>query len=122
MSDRIRHLEDALQVLQSSCSPDPHPLLAPDLLNIKSALTLYGEAQTGAGHNLDFVSPPEEANKSPRTDSKSTSQRSSDEISERNCHIQVNPAHYLISSNLTLHRTWVITNRMTVKSRKKSSV
>jgi hypothetical protein len=47
MSDRIRQLEDALEVLQSSYSSKPHALMHPDFLNIKSAVGLYGGAQTG---------------------------------------------------------------------------
>ncbi|KAL0961371.1 hypothetical protein HGRIS_006327 [Hohenbuehelia grisea] len=49
MSDRIRHLEEALEALQATCSSEPHPLLAnPDWLNIKSAMGLYGGTQTGS--------------------------------------------------------------------------
>lgn len=57
MSDRIRHLEEALESLQSTCSVEPHPLLRADLLTIKSALGLYGGTQTGAGQ---IPSPPPE--------------------------------------------------------------
>ena len=35
MSKRIRQLEDALQILHSRVSVDPHPLLTKDLLDIK---------------------------------------------------------------------------------------
>lgn len=35
MSERIRQLEDALSVLQSSVSRDPHPLLRDELLSLK---------------------------------------------------------------------------------------
>lgn len=45
MSDRIRHLEDGLAILQSSVTRDPHPLLAPDLLKIKSGLELHSAAE-----------------------------------------------------------------------------
>lgn len=48
MSDRIRHLEDALVALQATCSPDPHPLMHPDMLGIKSTMGLYGGTQLGA--------------------------------------------------------------------------
>ncbi|KAH8080733.1 fungal-specific transcription factor domain-containing protein [Cristinia sonorae] len=41
MSDRIRQLEDALAILQSSVSRDQHPLLRRELLDIKSGLTLH---------------------------------------------------------------------------------
>lgn len=47
MSDRIRQLEDALQILQCRSSPDPHPLLSPDLLSVKSTMGLYGGTQVG---------------------------------------------------------------------------
>ncbi|THH32859.1 hypothetical protein EUX98_g1327 [Antrodiella citrinella] len=41
MSERIRQLEDALAILQSSVSREAHPLLRRDLLDIKSGLTLH---------------------------------------------------------------------------------
>ncbi|PCH36758.1 hypothetical protein WOLCODRAFT_127620 [Wolfiporia cocos MD-104 SS10] len=41
MSDRIRQLEDALALLQSSVSREAHPLLARDFLTIKSGLELH---------------------------------------------------------------------------------
>ena len=41
MSDRIRQLEDALAILQSSNSREPHPLLRRELLGIKSGLHLH---------------------------------------------------------------------------------
>ena len=42
MSDHIRLLEDALETLQSQCSSQAHPLLAPEHLLVKSSLELYG--------------------------------------------------------------------------------
>ena len=42
MGDRIRALEDALELLQKKHSSDPHPLLRQDLLLIKLSLELYG--------------------------------------------------------------------------------
>ncbi|KAK7690028.1 hypothetical protein QCA50_006672 [Cerrena zonata] len=42
MSERIRQLEEALQVLQSQISPDEHPLLRQDLLSIKKSPELFG--------------------------------------------------------------------------------
>ncbi|KAG6889396.1 hypothetical protein C0992_005480, partial [Termitomyces sp. T32_za158] len=48
MSDRIRQLEDALAILQSTHTRDPHPLLARDLLKIKSIIELHA-----AGDSLD---------------------------------------------------------------------
>ncbi|KAI0942941.1 hypothetical protein AcV7_002222 [Taiwanofungus camphoratus] len=41
MSDRIRQLEDALAILQSSVTRESHPLLSSDLLKIKSGLELH---------------------------------------------------------------------------------
>ncbi|KAJ7594208.1 fungal-specific transcription factor domain-containing protein [Mycena floridula] len=41
MSDRIRALEDALSLLQSTTSSEPHPLLDRELLKIKSSLELH---------------------------------------------------------------------------------
>jgi hypothetical protein len=41
MSDRIRQLEDALAILQSTLTREPHPLLTRELLNIKSSLELH---------------------------------------------------------------------------------
>ncbi|KAJ6618757.1 fungal-specific transcription factor domain-containing protein [Mycena sp. CBHHK59/15] len=51
MSDRIRHLEDALAVLQSTVTSEPHPLLARDLLQIKSSIELHAavEGDDGGG-------------------------------------------------------------------------
>lgn len=51
MSDRIRQLEDALAILQSSVSRDTHPLLRRDLLDIKSSLTLH--SATNAKPQID---------------------------------------------------------------------
>ncbi|KAF9453101.1 hypothetical protein P691DRAFT_659182, partial [Macrolepiota fuliginosa MF-IS2] len=42
LSDRVRQLEEALEQLQSQCSNQTHPLLAPDLLKIKTSQELYG--------------------------------------------------------------------------------
>jgi hypothetical protein len=42
MSDRIRQLEDALSFLQSTVTRELHPLLAKDLLQIKSIIELHG--------------------------------------------------------------------------------
>lgn len=61
MSDRIRHLEDALAILQSSVSPgEQHPLLSRDLLSVKSSIELYAAAEedtTASGNsNVDELS------------------------------------------------------------------
>lgn len=45
LGDRVRQLEDALEALQATCSSHPHPLLAPELLKIKTSQELYGTAQ-----------------------------------------------------------------------------
>ncbi|TFK39044.1 hypothetical protein BDQ12DRAFT_682922 [Crucibulum laeve] len=42
LSERVRQLEEALGILQSTCSNRPHPLLAPELLRIKTSQELYG--------------------------------------------------------------------------------
>lgn len=42
LSDRVRQLEDGLEILQSQCSNQPHPLLSPELLKIKTSQELYG--------------------------------------------------------------------------------
>jgi hypothetical protein len=47
MSERIRRLEEALEVLQSQCSTDVHPLLRPEYLSMKSTMGLYGGIQAG---------------------------------------------------------------------------
>lgn len=49
MSDRIRQLEDALAILQSSTTRDAHPLLRPDLLTIKSGLELHAAINPATG-------------------------------------------------------------------------
>jgi hypothetical protein len=41
MSDRIRQLEDALAILQSTLTCEPHPMLHRDLLKIKSSIELH---------------------------------------------------------------------------------
>jgi hypothetical protein len=45
MSDRIRQLEDALAILQSTQSADPHPLLDRELLKIKSSIELHSAVE-----------------------------------------------------------------------------
>jgi hypothetical protein len=41
MSDRIRQLENALSLLHSDLTCEPHPLLTKDLLQIKSIIELH---------------------------------------------------------------------------------
>ncbi|OAX41741.1 hypothetical protein K503DRAFT_863613 [Rhizopogon vinicolor AM-OR11-026] len=50
MSDRIRQLEDALEIVQAKSSPDPHPLLHQDSLRIKNSLELYSSHATVGRH------------------------------------------------------------------------
>ena len=45
MGDRIRELETALEALQMRYEGTPHPLLRQELLQVKSSLELYGDAQ-----------------------------------------------------------------------------
>ena len=49
MSDRIRQLEDALSILQSSVTREPHPLLRAELLSIKSGLDLHSATNSKTG-------------------------------------------------------------------------
>jgi hypothetical protein len=46
----VRQLEDGLEYLQSSFSSEPHPLLSPELLRIKTSQELY--SPTHPGHLL----------------------------------------------------------------------
>ena len=59
MSDRIRNLEDGLQAIHSehASHPDqPHPLMQPALLGIKSTMGLYS-AQTAPSEDRTAVLP-----------------------------------------------------------------
>ncbi|KAF8065271.1 fungal-specific transcription factor domain-containing protein [Lyophyllum atratum] len=47
MSDRIRQLEDALAILQSTQTRDLHPLLHRELLKIKSSIELHSAVEGG---------------------------------------------------------------------------
>ncbi|RDB28185.1 putative transcriptional regulatory protein C1F7.11c [Hypsizygus marmoreus] len=49
MSDRIRQLEDALAILQSTQTRDPHPLLDRELLKIKSSIELHSAVEGEEG-------------------------------------------------------------------------
>ncbi|KAH8113139.1 hypothetical protein DFH11DRAFT_1878702 [Phellopilus nigrolimitatus] len=46
MSKRIRQLEDALQIAQTSISPAPHPLLSEHLLSIKAGVDMVETEET----------------------------------------------------------------------------
>ena len=62
MSDRIRLLEDALAILQSTVSGptgEPHPLLHRDLLVIKSSIELHSATQGGGSPAEDGIDPDE---------------------------------------------------------------
>ena len=62
MSDRIRLLEDALAILQSTVTGpggEPHPLLHRDLLTIKSSIELHSATQGGGGPGEDAADPDE---------------------------------------------------------------
>jgi hypothetical protein len=50
MSDRIRQLEDALAILNSTLTREPHPLLDRELLKIKSSIELHSavDSETAA--------------------------------------------------------------------------
>jgi hypothetical protein len=52
MSERIRQLEDALAILQSTHDSEPHPLLQPELMKIKSSIDLHSASTSvhGDGH------------------------------------------------------------------------
>lgn len=55
MSDRIRQLEDALAILQSTVTGpagEPHPLLQRDLLKIKSSIELHSASVPGGQDEL----------------------------------------------------------------------
>lgn len=58
MSDRIQQLEDAVAMMQPSLSSEPHPLLHPDLLRIKSSAELHRAQMTGGTKSAS--SPPGE--------------------------------------------------------------
>ena len=60
MSERIRQLEDGLAILQSSNTRDPHPLLRPDLLTIKSGLELHSAVQQRSGAPLSELNEDED--------------------------------------------------------------
>lgn len=62
LSDRVRQLEDALDCLQSRCSNQPHPLLSPELLRIKTSQELYGT----------IMNPPSNSNNAPPSASSGT--------------------------------------------------
>lgn len=50
MSDRIRLLEDALAILQSTLTRETHPLLHRDLLKIKSSIELHSAVEGEEGN------------------------------------------------------------------------
>lgn len=52
MSDRIRQLEDALAVVQSTVTNEAHPLLDRELMKIKSSLELHSAVEETEKENL----------------------------------------------------------------------
>ena len=52
MTSRVRDLEDGLRASHAQQSQEPHPLLAEDLLTIKTPLQREGLAQMVAGSEL----------------------------------------------------------------------
>lgn len=54
----MRQLEDALEALQATCSDHPHPLLAPELLKIKTSQELYGTGQNAQPPTPQQQQPP----------------------------------------------------------------
>lgn len=52
MTTRVRDLEDGLRSSHAQQSQEPHPLLAEDLLSIKTPLQREGLAQMVAGNEL----------------------------------------------------------------------
>ena len=56
MSDRIRGLEDALQAIHSEHEDQPHPLMRPELLVIKSTMGFYTAQSPSEGHPATQVS------------------------------------------------------------------
>ncbi|KAG6829978.1 hypothetical protein H0H92_002783 [Tricholoma furcatifolium] len=61
MSDRIRQLEDALAILQSTHTQEPHPLLQRDQLKIKSIIELHAAGETEDGPVQLKTEPTEES-------------------------------------------------------------
>ncbi|KAL5487469.1 hypothetical protein ACEPAI_5577 [Sanghuangporus weigelae] len=55
LSKRIRQLEDALQISHSAVSSAPHPLLAEDLLQIKSGATLFSAEKDEDAADADLA-------------------------------------------------------------------
>lgn len=47
----MRQLEEALETLQATCSDELHPLLAPELLRIKTSQELYGTTANAQQQN-----------------------------------------------------------------------
>ncbi|KAF8895145.1 hypothetical protein BD779DRAFT_704109 [Infundibulicybe gibba] len=72
MSDRIRNLEEGLAALHSTSTQDPatdpHPLLHPDLLGIKSTMGLYGGTQVGSETPAPLSDTAHESEKPPHMD------------------------------------------------------
>ncbi|KAL1748296.1 fungal-specific transcription factor domain-containing protein [Schizophyllum fasciatum] len=61
MSDRIRQLEDALALLQSTMTNEPHPLLSRDLMKIKSSIDLHSAIDEQESEQPASTSEPDES-------------------------------------------------------------
>jgi hypothetical protein len=61
MSDRIRQLEDALAILQSTVSKEPHPLLDCELFKIKSSMELHSAVEGDEHESPDHQERTEES-------------------------------------------------------------
>lgn len=61
MSDRIRQLEDALAILQSTVSKESHPLLDRELLKIKSSIELHSAVEGEEHESPDHQEQAEES-------------------------------------------------------------
>ncbi|KIK07108.1 hypothetical protein K443DRAFT_2593 [Laccaria amethystina LaAM-08-1] len=61
MSDRIRQLEDALAILQSTVSKEPHPLLDCELFKIKLSMELHSAVEGDEHESPDHQERTEES-------------------------------------------------------------
>lgn len=83
MSERIRQLEEALQVVQSQISPEEHPLLRQDLLSIKKSPELFGMDGSAATYTRipqARTSPDDESLNNDLRGSRSPSRNTFDEV------------------------------------------
>jgi len=83
MSDRIRQLEDALEIVQAKCSSDPHPLLDQESLRIKNSLELYSSHATVGQHAQTDTMAKETHTSNFRLPVASSSTRDADKVHDR---------------------------------------